>query len=135
MPRGAVVPRVWKRPQAPSECWSWVDPEDVLRNALAAFYAVVKDFHRSFDPSEAVDWREQFADDLVLEFAERLQQQRHQLGLPDPGGHNRAAAVRVQLRELHRSRGVGVVDPDAELRPVMPQQHQSAPPPLVNSAA
>ncbi|MBU1361666.1 MAG: hypothetical protein KJ901_23275 [Gammaproteobacteria bacterium] len=106
MKRGAAVyPRVWGPVTRPADVHAWVTAEDVLRHALAAFYALVVDGRREFDAEEAaeLDYRQGFADDLIEEFGLRLATQMHQVGLSDPGGHHREAARMLQRRQLDRA--------------------------------
>ena len=89
-----------KRPQ---DCWDWLTADDVVRHALAAFYAVCRDAQRPENTpflangQPAMD-RHTLFEDLCEDFRTRLGAQAHWSGVPWCADHARYLQVRALAR-------------------------------------
>ena len=81
------------RPETkPSDCWDWITPDEVMRHALAAYYAASREVEAC--PAgeqwleDGVAWssRAFWRDWLVCQFLDRLASRSEQLGIPDDSG-------------------------------------------------
>jgi hypothetical protein len=66
-----------------ADCWAWINPNDVVRHALAAFYSTCRyneAVHRLWGP-ETLQNREQFAKDLGEVFELRIAAAAHKAGI------------------------------------------------------
>lgn len=74
----------------PADCWDWITPDDVIRHALAAFYAARREISTSdgpwFDAGTCTGWssRGDFRDTLGGLFAQRINLQAYEQGLRRP---------------------------------------------------
>ena len=73
----------------PSDCGGWIKPEDVIRHALAAFYAACRSIEPPPDQPWFVDgaeWsdRETFLGELTAEVVQRLNAQAVAAGIGRP---------------------------------------------------
>lgn len=66
-------------PQQPADCWDWITAEDVVRHALAAYYAASRAVDKYLegpwvDPDTGASWssRADFRDDLWGYFRQRI---------------------------------------------------------------
>lgn len=80
----------------PADCWDWITPDDVIRHALAAFYAAREEIKKSegpwFDAEYRSPWadRASFRDTLTGLIAQRINVQAHERGVrSSPSGSMR----------------------------------------------
>lgn len=73
----------------PSDCWAWINPQDVVGHALSAFYAACRAIEPPPDQPWFVDgseWadRETFLGELTAAFMQRVNAQAAQVGIGRP---------------------------------------------------
>lgn len=71
--------------KGPADCWDWITPDDVVRHALAAYYAASRLTEQCDGPwiDEGAPWacRSDFRDHLHGFFRQRVNAQAHALGV------------------------------------------------------
>ena len=77
--------------RVPADCWDWIRPDDVVRHALAAFYAACRARESFEGPSWFYDgsgWssRADFQDHLSALFAQRVNLQAREQGVLGSSG-------------------------------------------------
>lgn len=108
-----------KRPQ---DCWDWITPDDVVRHALAAFYAECREVQPTGQPFlvDGQPWatRGSLFEALVHSLRARLGAQAHWAGVPDCAPYARdLQALNATARLSTESTGRRPGDPPGPPRP------------------